>query len=63
MITVKELSTKTPDKLKGLDMEVIMENKSAIKLNTTNINIVKPIKACEYKIKLLKTYEYKTKLY
>ena len=63
MITVKELSTKTPDKLKGLDMEVIMENKSAIKLNTTNITIVKPIKACEYKIKLLKTYEYKTKLY
>ena len=52
MITVKELSTKTPDKLKGLDMEVIMENKSAIKLNTTNIAMVKPIKTCEYKIKL-----------
>ena len=63
MITVKELSTKTPDKLKGLDMEVIMENKSAIKLGTTNITVVKPIKTCEYKIKLLKTYEYKTKLY
>ena len=52
MITVKELSTKTPDKLKGLDMEVIMENKSAIKLNTTNINMVKPIKTYGYKIKL-----------
>lgn len=52
MITVKELSTKTPDKLKGLDMEVIMENKSAIKLNTTNITMVKPIKSYEYKIKL-----------
>ena len=63
MITVKALSTKTPDKLKGLDMEAIMENKSAIKLNTTNINMVKPIKDYEYKIKLLKTYEYKIKLY
>ena len=63
MITVKELSTKTPDKLKGLDMEVIMENKSAIKLNTTNITMVKPIKACENKRKLLKTYGYKIKLY
>lgn len=52
MITVKELSTKTPDKLKGLDMEVIMENKSVIKLNTTNIAMVKPIKTYEYKIKL-----------
>lgn len=52
MITVKELSTKTPDKLKGLDMEVIMENKSAFKLNATNIAMVKPIKTYEYKIKL-----------
>ena len=52
MITVKELSTKTPDKLKGLDMEVIMENKSAINFKTTNINMVKPIKTYEYKIKL-----------
>ena len=63
MITVKELSTKTPDKLKGLDMEVIMENKSAFKLNATNITMVKPIKTYEYKIKELKTYEYKIKLY
>ena len=63
MITVKELSTKTPDKLKGLDMEVIMENKSSFKLNATNITMVKPIKACKYKIKLLKAYEYKIKLY
>ena len=52
MITVKELSTKTPDKLKGLDMEVIMENKSTLKLDTTNITMVKPIKTYEYKIKL-----------
>ena len=52
MITVKELSTKTPDKFQGLDMEVIMENKSAIKLNTTYITMVKPIKTYEYKIKL-----------
>ena len=52
MITVKELSTKTPDKLKGLDMEVIMENKSSFKLNATNITMVKPIKTYEYKIKL-----------
>ena len=52
MITVKELSTKTPDKLKGLDMEVIMENKSSIELKTTNIKMVKPIKTYEYKIKL-----------
>ena len=52
MITVKELSTKTPDKLKGLDMEVIMENKSAVKLKTTNITMVKPIKTYGYIIKL-----------
>lgn len=52
MITIKELSTKTPDKLKGLDMEVIMKYKSALKLNTTNITMVKPIKTYEYKIKL-----------
>ena len=63
MITVKELSTKTPDKLKGLDMEAIMENKSTLKLDTINITMVKPIKDYEYKIKLLKTYEYKIKLY
>ena len=52
MITVKELSTRTPDKLKGLDMEVIMEYKSTLKLDTTNIKIIKPIKTYEYKIKL-----------
>ena len=52
MITIKELSTKTPDKLKGLDMEVVMEKKSTLKLNTTNIKMVKPIKTYEYEIKL-----------
>ena len=52
MITIKELSTKTPDKLNGLDMEVVMEYKSALKLDTTNINMVKPIKTYEYEIKL-----------
>ena len=52
MITIKELSTKTPDELKGLDMEVIMEHKSTFKLNTTNIKMVKPIKTYEYKIKI-----------
>ena len=52
MITIKELSTKTPDKLKGLDMKVIMEYKSTFNLNTTNIKMVRPIKTYEYKIKL-----------
>ena len=47
-----KMTIKTPDKLKGLDMEVIMENKTTFKLNTTNIAMVKPIKTYEYKIKL-----------
>lgn len=52
MITVKELATKTPNNLKGLDMEVIMYNKANVKFKTTSIKITKPIKTYEYKIKI-----------